>query len=183
MAVVVASFLRFEGNLKNRVIAFFVAAKTKKPYTTEWLRACLRPQGCLRFCDASSVPLRFHLRRSSYSDHFLSKVSRIITRIWQPLSAHACQMCMLRLTLPRRKLRQEMLWSRGSTGVQRYGCIPRSAVNNFGTDPSNIGSSKSLVLKSFSGEGTLWDSSLPVSRTLWDTPAPFTPPLPLPQML
>ena len=42
--------------------------------------------------------------------------------------------------------------------------------------------SKSLVLKSFSGEGTLWDSSLPVSLTLWDTPALFTPPLPLPQI-
>ena len=30
--------------------------------------------------------------------------------------------------------------------------------------------------------GTLWDSSLPVSLTLWDTPALFTPPLPLPQV-
>ena len=40
-----------------------------------------------------------------------------------------------------------------------------------------------LVLKSFSGEGTLWDSSLPVSLTLWDTPALSTPPLRLPQSL
>ena len=36
----------------------------------------------------------------------------------------------------------------------------------LGRVPSKIGSSKSLVLKSFSGEGTLWDSSLPVSLTL-----------------
>ena len=31
----------------------------------------------------------------------------------------------------------------------------------------------------FSGEGTLWDSSLPVSLTLRDTPALYTPRLPL----
>ena len=61
-------------------------------------------------------------------------------------------------------------WPRGSTGVQRYG-----------RDPSKIGSSKFLVFKSFSGQGTLWDSSLPVSLTLWDTPALSAPPLPLPQ--
>ena len=70
------------------------------------------------------------------------------------------------------------LWPRGSTGVQRYGCILRSAANNLGEI-----SSKSLLLKSLSGEGTLWDSSLPASLTLWDTPALFTPPLPLPQTL
>ena len=58
---------------------------------------------------------------------------------------------------------------------------PTECGEQLGTDPSKIGSSKSLVLKSFSGEGTLWDSSLPVSLTLWDTPALFTPPLPLPQ--
>ena len=59
---------------------------------------------------------------------------------------------------------------------------PAECGEQLGTDPSKIGSSKSLVLKSFSGEGTLWDSSLPVSLTLWDTPALFTPPLPLPQL-
>ena len=58
---------------------------------------------------------------------------------------------------------------------------PTECGEQLGTDPSKIGSSKSLVLKSFSVEGTLWDSSLPVSLTLWDTPALFTPPLPLPQ--
>ena len=31
-------------------------------------------------------------------------------------------------------------------------------------------------------ERTFWDSSLLVSLTLWDTPALFTPPLPLPQL-
>ena len=55
---------------------------------------------------------------------------------------------------------------------------PAECGEQLGTDPSKIGSSKSLVLKSFSVEGTLWDSSLPVSLTLWDTPALFTPPLP-----
>ena len=68
----------------------------------------------------------------------------------------------------------------------KYGCTevrvyPAECGEQLGTDPSKIGSSKSLVLKGFSGEGTLWDSSLPVSLTLWDTPALFTPPLPLPQ--
>ena len=57
---------------------------------------------------------------------------------------------------------------------------PTECGEQLGTDPSKIGSSKSLVLKSFSGKGTLWDSSLPVSLTLWDTPALCTPPLPLP---
>ena len=32
------------------------------------------------------------------------------------------------------------------------------------------------------GKGALWDSSLPVSLTLWDTSALFTPPLALPQI-
>ena len=41
-----------------------------------------------------------------------------------------------------------------STGVQRYGCIPRSAANNLGEVPKNFGSSKSLVLKSFWVEAT-----------------------------
>ena len=68
----------------------------------------------------------------------------------------------------------------------KYGCTevrvyPTECGEQLGTDPSKIGSSKSLVLKSFSGEGTLWDSSLPVSLTLWDTPALSTPPLPLPR--
>ena len=46
---------------------------------------------------------------------------------------------------------------------------------------SQKGSSKSLVLKSFSGERTLWDSSLLVTLTLWDTPVLFYAPLPLSQ--
>ena len=59
---------------------------------------------------------------------------------------------------------------------------PEECGEQLGRDPSKIGSSKSLVLKRSSGEGTLWDSSLPVSLTLWDTPTLFTPPLPLPQL-
>ena len=35
--------------------------------------------------------------------------------------------------------------------------------NNLGEIPQKIGAPKSLVLKSFLGEGTLWDLSLPVS--------------------
>ena len=49
-------------------------------------------------------------------------------------------------------------------------------------DPSKNGSSKSLVLKSGSGEGTLWDSSLPISLTVLDAPVLCTPPLPLSQL-
>ena len=47
-------------------------------------------------------------------------------------------------------------WQRGSTGAERYGCIPRSAHGvptecgeQLGRDPSKNGSSKSLVSKSF----------------------------------
>ena len=68
----------------------------------------------------------------------------------------------------------------------KYGCTkvrvyPAECDKQLGRDPSKNGSSKSLVLKSFSGEGTLWDASLPVTLTLWDTPVPCTPPLPLSQ--
>ena len=52
--------------------------------------------------------------------------------------------------------------------------------NNLG-EIAQIGSSKSLVLKSFLGEETLWDSSLLVTLQLLDAPVLFTPPLPLPQ--
>ena len=58
---------------------------------------------------------------------------------------------------------------------------PAERGEQLGRDPQKIGSSKSLVLKSFWVERTLWDLSLPVSLTPWDTPALFTPPLPLPQ--
>ena len=53
---------------------------------------------------------------------------------------------------------------------------PAECGEQLGRDPSKIGSAKSLVLKRFSGEGTLWDSSLPISLTLWDTPALFYAP-------
>ena len=59
---------------------------------------------------------------------------------------------------------------------------PAECGEQLGRDPSKFGSSNSLVLKSFSREGTLWDSSLLVTLTLWDTPVLFTPPLPLPQV-
>ena len=58
---------------------------------------------------------------------------------------------------------------------------PAECGEQLGRDTSEIGSSKSLVLKRFWREGTLWDSSLPVSLTLWDTAALFTPPLSSPK--
>ena len=76
---------------------------------------------------------------------------------------------------------QIMALDLGHGEVRVYRGIPRSAANNLGEIPKKIGSSKSLVLKSFRVEGTFWDSSLLVSLALWDTPALFTPPLPLPR--
>ena len=73
-----------------------------------------------------------------------------------------------------------LFWPRGSTGVQRYGCIPRSAANNLGEIPQNLGALNPLFWRVFGGEGTHWDVSLLVSLTLWDTPVLFTPPLPPP---
>ena len=35
-------------------------------------------------------------------------------------------------------------WQRGSTGVERYGCIPRSAANNFGEIPQKMGAPNRL---------------------------------------
>ena len=35
-------------------------------------------------------------------------------------------------------------WQRGSTGVQRYGCIPRSAANNLGQIPQKLGAPNPL---------------------------------------
>ena len=76
-----------------------------------------------------------------------------------------------------------LVWRRGSTGVERYGCIPQSGANNLGEIPQKTGAPNPLFLKSFSGERTLWDSSLPIALTLWDTPVLCTPPLPLSQLV
>ena len=35
-------------------------------------------------------------------------------------------------------------WPRGSTGVQRYGCIPPSAANNLGEIPEKLGAPNPL---------------------------------------
>ena len=35
-------------------------------------------------------------------------------------------------------------WPRGSTGVQRYGCIPQSAANNLGEFPQKLGAPNPL---------------------------------------
>ena len=62
-------------------------------------------------------------------------------------------------------------WPQGSTGVQRYGCTH-----------SKVGSSKSLVLKSFSGEVTHWDSSASLPLTLGCACTSYTPTFPPPTM-
>ena len=80
-----------------------------------------------------------------------------------------------------KSLRTKQLCSRGSTGVERCGCIPQSAANNLGEIPQKMGAPIPLFLKSFSGERTLWDSSLLVTLTLWDTLVLFAHPLPLSQ--
>ena len=67
--------------------------------------------------------------------------------------------------------------SQGPLGKVRV--YPTECGEQLGRDLSKSGSSKSLALQSFSGEGTLWDSSLPVALTFWDTPctlyAPTSP--------
>ena len=70
-------------------------------------------------------------------------------------------------------------WPRESTGVESYSLqvYPTECGEQLGRDPSKNGSSESLVLKSLSGEGTLWDSSLLVALALWYTPVLCTPPL------
>ena len=42
-------------------------------------------------------------------------------------------------------------WPQGSTGVQKYGCIPRSAANNLGEIPQNMGAPNPLFLRVFLG--------------------------------
>ena len=41
-------------------------------------------------------------------------------------------------------LLRQPYWPRGSTGVQRYGCIPRSAANNLGQIPQKLGAPNPL---------------------------------------
>ena len=73
-------------------------------------------------------------------------------------------------------------WLRGSTGVQRYGCIRRSGDNNLREIPQRLGAPKFLVLTSSSGEGTLWGSSLLVTLALWDTLVLLRPHFPSPNL-
>ena len=44
-----------------------------------------------------------------------------------------------------------MPWQRGSTGVERYGCIPRSAANNLGEIPRKMGALNPLFYRGFLG--------------------------------
>ena len=48
---------------------------------------------------------------------------------------------------------QNLDWPRGSTGVQRYGCIPRSAANNLGEIPQKLGAPNPLFRRVLLGRG------------------------------
>ena len=72
-----------------------------------------------------------------------------------------------------------LLLATGKYGCRKVRVYPAESGEQLGRDPSKNGTSKFLVLESFSFEGTLWDSSLPVAITLWDTPVLCTPLLPL----
>ena len=61
-----------------------------------------------------------------------------------------------RLLSPRRPL--DFL-ATGKYGCRKVRVYPAECGEQLGRDPSKNGSSKSLVSQSFSGEGTLWDSS------------------------
>ena len=64
----------------------------------------------------------------------------------------------------------------GKYGCRKVRVYPTECSEQLGRDPSKIGSSKSLVLKSFSGEGTLWDShpdSLGYPCTLYAPTSPL----------
>ena len=50
---------------------------------------------------------------------------------------------------------EKELWPRGSTGVQRYGCIPRSAANNLGEIPKNWELQISCFEEFWGGENVL----------------------------
>ena len=72
----------------------------------------------------------------------------------------------------------ECILATGKYGCRKVQVYPAECGEQLGRDSSKYGSSTSLVLKSFAGEGTLWDSSLLVALTLWDTPL-YTPTSPL----
>ena len=68
----------------------------------------------------------------------------------------------------------------------KYGCTevrvyPAECGEQLGRDPLKYWSSKCLVLKRFSGEGTHWDLFLLVSLILWDTPVLLRPHFPSPR--
>ena len=68
----------------------------------------------------------------------------------------------------------------------KYGCTEvrvyhAECIQQLGRDPSKIGSSKSLVLKSFFWTGNTLGLLPLVSLTFWDTPGLFAPPLSLPK--
>ena len=48
-----------------------------------------------------------------------------------------------------RQTKPRYYWPRGSTGVQRYGCIPRSAANKLGEIPKNLGAPNLLFSRVF----------------------------------
>ena len=64
------------------------------------------------------------------------------------------------------------MWKNGRRNVRVY----------FARGSSKDGNSKSFVLMNVSGEGTLWDSALLASLTVWDVPVLLCTPIsPLPE--
>ena len=66
----------------------------------------------------------------------------------------------------------------GKYVCRKVRAYPAECSQQLGRDPSKNGSSKFLDLKSASGKNTIWDSALPISLTLSDTPVLCRPPLP-----
>ena len=64
----------------------------------------------------------------------------------------------------------------GKYGHRSVLVLPAECSQQLGRAPSKRQSSESLVLRVVSQDGTLCDSSLPVSLTLSDAPHPYFPP-------
>ena len=97
---------------------------------------------------------------SAYSPHFLTSFFWVLTVFF-----------FFRVKKPGQNLVQfsptpsmaNPLWRSPKYGCRKVRVYPAECSEQLGRDLEKNGSSKFLVLKSFSGEGKLWDSSLPVT--------------------
>ena len=62
-----------------------------------------------------------------------------------------CEVCISCLAATCNRANVIITWPQGSTGVQRYGCIPRSAANNLGEIPQKLGAPNPLFWRGFGG--------------------------------